>query len=147
MKVTVEEIKSKPTHALLRALLRKTWAPPTISSCAQTYFKNDSNAGVEGVRVLLKGVSTDQKWVVKWLREGRIPLQTLRADVDLRARPRRFHTDIGIKVWIYRGEIFAKEQAEHVVAANNTEICYFKKVKHRKWQKEDLGSVLLKRGA
>ena len=44
-------------------------------------------------------------------KRGRIPLQTLRADVDFaRARAKIPQGDIGIKVWIYRGDIFEDEQ-------------------------------------
>ena len=50
-------------------------------------------------------------WLVRkcpatvWLREGRVPLQTLRADVDFaRAEARTTYGQIGVKVWIYKGE-------------------------------------------
>jgi small subunit ribosomal protein S3 len=45
------------------------------------------------------------------LKRGRIPLQTLRADVDFaRDKAHMTYGDLGIKVWVYRGEIFAKKQ-------------------------------------
>jgi small subunit ribosomal protein S3 len=41
------------------------------------------------------------------LKDGRIPLQTLRADIDFaREKAHLSYGDIGIKVWIYKGEIF-----------------------------------------
>jgi small subunit ribosomal protein S3 len=41
-----------------------------------------------------------------WLREGRVPLQTLRADIDFaRAEATTTYGQIGIKVWVYRGEM------------------------------------------
>ncbi len=41
-----------------------------------------------------------------WLREGRVPLQTLRADIDYaRAEATTTYGQIGIKVWVYRGEM------------------------------------------
>ena len=42
--------------------------------------------------------------------KGRVPLQTLRADIDF-ARERAVlpYGDIGIKVWIYKGEVFEKD--------------------------------------
>jgi small subunit ribosomal protein S3 len=43
----------------------------------------------------------------EWLKKGRLPLQTLRADIDFaKARACLPYGDIGIKVWIYRGEKF-----------------------------------------
>jgi small subunit ribosomal protein S3 len=57
----------------------------------------------------------------EWLREGRIPLQTLRADVDFARETAVLpYGSIGIKVWIYRGEIFAKDQAEAEAATTAT---------------------------
>jgi len=43
----------------------------------------------------------------EWLRKGRIPLQTLRADIDFaREKAHLPYGDIGIKVWTYKGEKF-----------------------------------------
>ncbi|PKO11688.1 MAG: 30S ribosomal protein S3 [Chloroflexi bacterium HGW-Chloroflexi-10] len=50
-----------------------------------------------------------------WLREGRVPLQTLRADIDFaRYEAKTTYGQIGIKVWIYKGDILpgAEEKAE-----------------------------------
>jgi small subunit ribosomal protein S3 len=44
----------------------------------------------------------------EWYREGRVPLHTLRADIDFaREKAHMTYGDIGIKVWIYRGDVFA----------------------------------------
>jgi small subunit ribosomal protein S3 len=44
----------------------------------------------------------------EWYREGRVPLHTLRADVDYAtAEALTTYGILGIKVWIYKGEIFA----------------------------------------
>jgi small subunit ribosomal protein S3 len=46
------------------------------------------------------------------LKKGRIPLQTLRADIDFaRVTARLPYGAIGIKVWIYRGQVFADRKA------------------------------------
>jgi small subunit ribosomal protein S3 len=43
----------------------------------------------------------------EWYREGRVPLHTLRADIDYGfAEARTTYGVIGVKVWIYKGEIF-----------------------------------------
>ncbi len=47
------------------------------------------------------------------MKRGRVPLQTLRADIDFaREKAHMTYGDIGIKVWIYKGEIFKKDQKE-----------------------------------
>ena len=46
-------------------------------------------------------------YIIYELKKGRIPLQTLRADIDFtREKAHMTYGDIGIKVWIYKGEIF-----------------------------------------
>ena len=43
----------------------------------------------------------------EWYREGRVPLHTLRADVDYgTARAQTQYGIIGVKVWVFKGEIF-----------------------------------------
>jgi small subunit ribosomal protein S3 len=49
---------------------------------------------------------------VEDLKRGQIPLQTLRANIDFaRERAHMTYGDIGVKVWIYKGEVFAKDAA------------------------------------
>jgi small subunit ribosomal protein S3 len=44
------------------------------------------------------------------LKKGRVPLQTIRADIDFKRFEANLpYGNIGIKVWIYKGEIFAKK--------------------------------------
>jgi small subunit ribosomal protein S3 len=52
---------------------------------------------------------------VEKTREGRIPLQTLRADIDYaQARAETTYGTIGIKVWIFKGEIIKKDEMTNV---------------------------------
>ena len=45
------------------------------------------------------------------IKRGRIPLQTIRADIDYaRHKAHMPYGDLGIKVWIYKGDIFNKAQ-------------------------------------
>ena len=71
--------------------------------------------GAEGIKILVGGrlggaeMSRDV-----WLREGRVPLQTLRANLDFaKTEALTTYGQIGIKVWIYKGE--AKPEAEEKV--------------------------------
>jgi len=64
-------------------------------------------AGAHGVKVMCKGRLYGAEMARHaWLREGQVPLQTLRADIDYAQQ--EAHTTygrIGVKVWIYKGEI------------------------------------------
>jgi len=50
-----------------------------------------------------------------WLREGRVPLQTLRADIDFaRAEALTTYGKIGVKAWVYKGDILSSAEEEMV---------------------------------
>ncbi len=63
--------------------------------------------GAEGIKVEVAGrLNGAEMSRSVWLREGRVPLQTLRADIDFaRAEALTTYGQIGIKVWVYKGEI------------------------------------------
>src|SRR3989344_9607744 len=75
----------------------------------QTLEKVMSARGVEGARILLGGrLGGAEIARSEELKRGSIPLQTFRADIDFkRERAILPYGTIGIKVWIYRGKIFA----------------------------------------
>jgi len=69
-------------------------------------------AGAEGVRVECKGrLGGAEMGRREWYREGRVPLHTLRADIDFgTATARTTVGAIGVKVWVYRGEVVDRGQ-------------------------------------
>lgn len=79
----------------------------------QTVEKVIATQGVEGVRIVLSGrLGGAEIARTEELKRGSIPLQTFRADIDFkRERAVLSYGTIGIKVWIYRGKIFAKKEA------------------------------------
>jgi small subunit ribosomal protein S3 len=68
--------------------------------------------GVEGARILLSGrLGGAEIARTEELKRGSIPLQTFRADIDFkRERANLPYGVIGVKVWIYRGKIFAEKK-------------------------------------
>ena len=72
------------------------------------------NKDVKGVKIFLSG-RLDGNEIARreWLSRGSLPLQTLRADIDYgRATAFTTYGTIGIRVWIYKGEIFVKDKKE-----------------------------------
>jgi small subunit ribosomal protein S3 len=76
-------------------------------------------AGAKGIKVMVAGRLNGAEIArTEWYREGNIPLQTLRADVEYGfAEAKTTYGRIGVKVWIYKGEILpevrrSKEGAE-----------------------------------
>ncbi|MGD8555128.1 MAG: 30S ribosomal protein S3 [Anaerolineales bacterium] len=73
----------------------------------QRAVQQTMRAGAEGIKVMcsgrLAGVEMARR---EWVREGRVPAQTLRADIDFaRTEALTTYGRIGVKVWIYRGDI------------------------------------------
>ena len=66
--------------------------------------------GAKGIRVCLAGrLAGNEIARTEWLREGSVPLHTFRADVDYaESEALTTYGIIGVKVWIYKGEIFSK---------------------------------------
>jgi small subunit ribosomal protein S3 len=64
-------------------------------------------AGAKGVKIACAGrLSGAEMARREWVREGRVPLQTLRADIDYAAAESlTTFGRIGVKVWVYRGEV------------------------------------------
>lgn len=69
--------------------------------------QNSLKAGALGIRVQVSGrLGGAEIARTEWYREGRVPLHTLRADVDYASvRAETGYGTIGVKVWIFRGEI------------------------------------------
>ena len=67
--------------------------------------------GAKGIKVALSGrLGGNEIARTEWLRDGAIPSHTLRADIDYaEAEALTTYGIIGVKVWIYKGEIFTKE--------------------------------------
>ncbi|AGW14556.1 30S ribosomal protein S3 [Megalodesulfovibrio gigas] len=70
--------------------------------------------GAEGIRVACSGRLAGAEIARReWYREGRVPLHTLRADLDFGvARANTTYGVIGVKVWIYKGEILDQEAVQ-----------------------------------
>lgn len=111
IKLSIEEISSPESHAKIVAQIMAENLEkrmPFRRVMKQTIEKSMANRDVKGIKVALSGrLDGSEMSRSEWLRKGRIPLQTLRADIDFaKERAHLPYGDIGIKVWIYRGDIF-----------------------------------------
>ncbi|MGD8353678.1 MAG: 30S ribosomal protein S3 [Pseudomonadota bacterium] len=75
--------------------------------------------GAEGIKVMVAGrLNGAEMSRREWYREGRVPLQTLRADIDYGfAEARTTYGIIGVKVWVFKGEITGNEQVGDEIQA------------------------------
>jgi small subunit ribosomal protein S3 len=115
IKFNIQEIKQPELDATLIAqgvadqLAGRVSFRRAMKRAVQTAMK----AGAQGIRVQcggrLGGAEMSRK---EWYREGRVPLHTLRADIDYgQAEARTTFGRIGVKVWIYKGEILPYKSA------------------------------------
>jgi small subunit ribosomal protein S3 len=74
--------------------------------------------GAQGIRIQCAGrLGGNEIARTEWYRDGRVPLHTLRADVNYGlAEARTTYGLIGIKAWIFRGEVLTKEEEQQKAA-------------------------------
>lgn len=113
LKVDIEEVRTPEADAQLVGLMVKEMLEkrmPFRRVLKQTVDKVMANRDVQGVRIRIGGRLNGADMArTEELKKGRIPLQTFRADIDFaRVRARIPQGDLGIKVWIYRGDVFEK---------------------------------------
>jgi len=75
---------------------------------------NTMRSGAQGVKVRVAGrLNGAEISRAEWTREGRIPLHTFRAEIDYGlAEARTTYGVIGVKVWIFKGEVFDRTETE-----------------------------------
>lgn len=113
LNIEIEEVRTPEADARLVGLMVKEQLEkrmPFRRVLKQTVDKVMANREVEGVRIRIGGRLNGADMArTEEIKKGRIPLQTLRADIDFaRIRASIPQGDLGIKVWIYRGEVFNK---------------------------------------
>jgi small subunit ribosomal protein S3 len=114
LKMDIEDVKNPESNSAIVGMMIAEGLEkrlPFRRVMKQMIEKIMANRDVLGCRIRLSGRlgGTDIARSEE-LKKGRIPLQTLRADVDFaRERAHMTYGDLGIKVWIYKGEIFKKD--------------------------------------
>lgn len=116
IKIDIEEVRAVETSAsivgqmIVEGLEKRMQFRRVLK---QTIEKVMANRDVKGVRIILSGrLGGADMARQEELKKGRIPLQTLRADIDFaRERANLPYGVIGIKVWIYRGDVFENRKS------------------------------------
>jgi len=114
LKVEVQEVKNFEENAFLVAqniaeqLEKRIPFRRALKMMIEQVSKNSSN---KGVKIMVSGrLNGAEMSRTEWAAKGTLPLHTLRANVDF-ARATAFTTygTLGVKVWIYKGEVFNKK--------------------------------------
>lgn len=115
LKMDIEEVRNPESNAAITGMMIAEALEkrlPFRRVMKQTIEKVMANREVKGIRIRLGGrLGGAEIARSEELKKGQVPLQTLRADIDFaREKAHMTYGDIGIKVWIYKGEIFKKDQ-------------------------------------
>ena len=116
--ITIEEIRKPELDAKLVAeniaqqLERRVMFRRAMKRTIQSAMRQ----GAEGIRISLSGRLAGAEIArTEWAREGRVPLHTFRADIDYgTAVAQTTYGIIGVKVWIFKGEVHAVAKEEPV---------------------------------
>lgn len=114
LKLDIEEVRSPESNASIVGIMVAESLEkrlPFRRVMKQSIEKVMANKDVQGIRIRLGGrLGGAEIARSEEMKKGRIPLQTLRADIDFaREKAHMTYGDIGIKVWIYKGEIFKQK--------------------------------------
>jgi small subunit ribosomal protein S3 len=120
--VSVEEIRKPELDAYLVAesVAQQIARRIMFRRAMKRAVTNTMRLGALGIKINVSGRLNGAEIArSEWYREGRVPLHTLRADIDYGfAESHTTYGVIGIKVWIFKGEIFGKDdQREDDTAA------------------------------
>ena len=111
--VNIKEIKKPELNAYLVAenIAQQLEKRVAYRRAMKRAMQGTMRLGAKGIKVCVSGrLAGNDIARSEWLREGSIPLHTLRANVDYaESEALTTYGIIGIKVWIYKGEIFTKE--------------------------------------
>lgn len=117
LKVEVQEVKNAETNAMLigqQVAEQLEKRIPFRRILKGTLDQVEGNKTVEGVKIEISGrLGGAEMSRREWLSRGKIPLHTLRADIDFaRTEAHTTYGVIGVKVWIYKGEKFESNESE-----------------------------------
>ncbi len=115
LKVNIEEIRDVNMHAqvIANGIAEQIERRVAFRRLMKQSLEQIMQAGAKGVKVSIGGRLNGAEIArTEHLSSGKIPLHTMRADIDYaKATAHTTYGTIGIKVWIYRGDIFATGKA------------------------------------
>jgi small subunit ribosomal protein S3 len=132
--VNIEEIRKPEVDAQLIAdsIAQQLEKRIMFRRAMKRAMQNAMRLGAQGIKIMsagrLNGIEIAR---TEWYREGRVPLHTLRADIDYgTSEAKTTYGVIGIKCWVYKGEVMAKgDQPAAAPAPATDELAPAKKVK------------------
>lgn len=116
--VNIEEIRKPETDAQLIAdsIAQQLEKRIMFRRAMKRAMQNAMRLGAQGIKIMSAGRLNGAEIArTEWYREGRVPLHTLRADIDYgTAEAKTTYGIIGIKVWVFKGEIKVRGDSQAV---------------------------------
>lgn len=113
VQVSVEELRKPEIDAQLVAesIAQQLAGRVAYRRATKRALQNAMRLGAKGIKINVAGRLNGAEIArSEWSREGRVPLHTMRADIDYgQAEGLTTYGILGVKVWIFKGEIFAEE--------------------------------------
>jgi small subunit ribosomal protein S3 len=114
VQLNIEEIRKPELSSVLVAegIAQQLEKRVMFRRAMKRAVQNAMRLGAGGIKVRVAGRLNGAEIArAEWYREGRVPLHTLRADIDYgTAEAATTYGIIGIKVWIFKGEVFAADR-------------------------------------
>ena len=122
VKINIEEIR-KPeldSYLVAESIAQQLERRVMFRRAMRRAVSNAMRLGAEGVKINISGRLNGAEIARnEWYREGRVPLHTLRADVDYgTAEALTTYGILGVKVWIYKGEVFDLESKNEAAGSS-----------------------------
>ncbi len=121
--LNIEEIKNPRMNSLLvaKGIAKQLEGRISHKHAMKQAIQSVMKAGAKGVKVIVSGrLGGAEMARVEHYKEGRIPLHTLRADIDYGfAEAMTTFGKIGVKVWIFKGEILSQDDIEESSSSHN----------------------------
>jgi small subunit ribosomal protein S3 len=112
--LNIHEIKEPDLNAFLiaQSIAQQLEKRVAFRRAMRQAVQKVNKAGVLGIKIQIGGRLNGAEIArTEWMREGRVPLQTLRANIDYAtARAQTIYGVLGIKVWIFNGEIMPGDE-------------------------------------
>jgi small subunit ribosomal protein S3 len=112
--VNIEEIRKPETDAQLIAdsIAQQLEKRIMFRRAMKRAMQNAMRLGAQGIKIMSSGRLNGAEIARReWYREGRVPLHTLRADIDYgTSEAKTTYGIIGVKVWVFKGEMAAKHE-------------------------------------
>jgi small subunit ribosomal protein S3 len=125
IRINVVEVQKVDANAFLIAeyIAQQLERRVSFRRVVRQAIQRAQRAGIQGIKIQVSGRLNGAEIArTEWTREGRVPLHTLRADIDYSyCTAKTVYGILGIKVWVFKGEIIPGQEIEAAPATRERE--------------------------